>query len=139
MDLAATLQNSRAPGRSYILHTTDSPPSAHPVPTHVIGYRTQTAKIGTYSYWTPETGDILAADRDVELYDYSTPGGRSKLDNDAAAKPKLFSHLDDALTHDAIPNELRQPLTGSLKQVSDGALQTYYDYVAKLGTGEVET
>jgi len=73
------------------------------------------------------------------LYDYSTPGGRSELNNEAVTKPRLFSQLDDALTNDAIPNELRQPLTGSLKQVSDGALQTYYDYVAKLGTGEVET
>jgi len=139
LDLAAILQSSRAPGRNYILHTTDSPPSTHPVPTHVIGYKTKTAKIGTYSYWKPETGEILADNRDVELYDYSTPGGRSELNNEAVTKPRLFSQLDDALTNDAIPNELRQPLTGSLKQVSDGALQTYYDYVAKLGTGEVET
>lgn len=133
LDLAAILQSPAAPGRNYVLHTTDSPPSTYPVPTHVIGYRTRTAKIGTYSYWKPGTGEIIAADRDTELYDYRTPGGVQEVDNDHTAKPRLFTAMDDALANDAIPNELRKPLSGGLKDVSDNALQVYYDYVEKLG------
>src|SRR4030095_675721 len=77
-DLAAMLSNPAAPGRPYILHSTDEdipeeaprigipyrdalvrrilppPPLAQQQPpTHAIGYRTATAKLGTYSYWAP--------------------------------------------------------------------------------------
>jgi len=139
LDVAALLQNPKAPGREYILHTSDSPPSQHPVPTHVIGYRTQNAKIGTYNYWEPYTGEIVEHDRDTELYDYSTIGGQAETLNDHKLKPRLFEKLDAALSTHALPNELRQPLFGKTKEVSEIAFQLYNDYVAALRTTEIET
>jgi arylsulfatase A-like enzyme len=133
LDVAAILSNSTAAGRPYILHTTDEPgneedpstPFTDNPPNHIIGYRTPTAKLGLYSYWETGTTTISATDQERELYDYSTTGGQQEIDNSAPAGGALYDQLYTALTTDAIPNELRQPLPDYLQAPQQAALNTY--------------
>jgi len=124
-DLAAMLSNPAAPGRPYILHSTDEdipeegprigipytdilardilppPPLAQqPPPTHAIGYRTAQAKLGTYSYWKTGTLQILAAGQQTEMYDYNNFGIGEVVNNapgGSTPEPALFAQLYDAL------------------------------------------
>jgi arylsulfatase A-like enzyme len=93
-DLFDMLSDPNAKGRPYILHTSDEdipeeapkigipyrdalvssvlPPAPlpqRPPPTHVIGYRTKDAKLGVYSYFTPNTIEIERQGQQAELYD----------------------------------------------------------------------
>src|SRR6266498_592309 len=124
-DLAAMLSDPDAPGRSYILHTSDEdipeearklgipyrdalitnilppPPLPQvPPPNHVIGYRTANAKIGAYSNFAPGTIDIETEGQQAELYDY-TNYGIGEVTNNApggpAPEPELFDSMYDAL------------------------------------------
>jgi hypothetical protein len=124
-DLAAILSDPSAPGRSYILHTSDEdipeearklgipyrdamirnilppPPLPQvPPPNHVIGYRTANAKIGVYSNFAPGTIDIETEGQQAEMYDYDN-FGIGEVTNNApggpAPEPELFDSLYDAL------------------------------------------
>ncbi len=124
-DLAAMLSDPSAPGRSYILHTSDEdipeearklgipyrdalitnilppPPLPQvPPPNHVIGYRTANAKIGAYSNFAPGTIDIETEGQQAEMYDYDNYG-IGEVTNNApggpAPEPELFDSMYDAL------------------------------------------
>lgn len=155
-DLAAMLSNPAAPGRDYIVHATDEdiPEEAHKIPgighgqlsdileslgnppSHVIGYRTQDAKLGVYSYWAPGTIDILTDGQEIELYNYPLDGPDEVINHGptgSAPDPALTQALYNALfnpTTGAVANELRQPLPNSLKQVQRRAFDTYLAYEA---------
>jgi arylsulfatase A-like enzyme len=162
-DLAAMLSNPNAPARQYILHTSDEdipeeatklgipykdalisnilpPPPAPqvPPPTHAIGYRTQTAKLGVYSYFTPGSINIQSSGQQAELYDYAN-NGIGEVTNNApggsSPEPTLYNQLYDALfnpTGGAVATELRQPLPPFLGEVQRRAIADYVNYEASL-------
>jgi arylsulfatase A-like enzyme len=119
-DLAGILADPAAPGRPYVLHTTDEIVTefaaelyAANAPLHVIALRTATAKYATYSNWVPGgiTQELPGEER--ELYDYRTPAGRMELHNGAG-----HSHLEHPLRRTlerAIGEELRRPLPHHLR------------------------
>jgi len=160
-DLAAMLSDPSAPGRSYILHTSDEdipeearkigipyrdalitnipvPPGFPPPSPHVIGYRTPNAKIGVYSNFAPGTIDIETEGQQTEMYDYDN-FGIGEVTNNApggpAPEPELFDSLYDALfdpTTGAIATELRKPLPPFLKHVQDQAIADYVAFEASV-------
>lgn len=162
-DLATMLSSPSAPGRDFIMHTADEdipeealkvgipykdaliskilPPVAvpqWPPPTHVIGYRTKTAKLGVYSYFTPGSIEIMPKGQEAELYDY-TDFGLAEVTNNApsgsAPKPELYNTLYDELFNPnggAVAAELRQPLPTFLTEVQRRAMNDYLAYEASL-------
>jgi arylsulfatase A-like enzyme len=137
-DIAATLGDASAPGRPYILHTTDeigldesaySPPS----PTtayHVIGYVTPDYKLCAYSNWNPGTVDLNTTGQELEVYDYTNANGILEVDNVATTEPELTATLYDSLFDYAAPGELRQPLPGSYADAQQEAATDYLTFVA---------
>jgi arylsulfatase A-like enzyme len=130
-DLAAICRHPGAPGRDWILHTTDedvtefaSEPYAAEAPRHVVAIRTAKAKLATYSNWLPETTEADLRGREVELYDYSTSAGRAELENLAGAS-SLEEALFQALEEEAIPGELHAPLPSHLKVAQSRGLADY--------------
>src|SRR5213076_1029320 len=79
-DLAAMLSDPSAPGRSYILHTSDEdiPEEARkigiPYRDALIAYRTPNANIGVYSNFAHATIDIETEGQQTEMYDYDNFG-----------------------------------------------------------------
>jgi hypothetical protein len=155
-DLFDMLKDPNAKGRPYILHTSDEdipeeatklgipyrdalvsqylpppPLPQQPPPTHIIGYRTKDAKLGVYSYFTPNTIEIETQGQQAELYDYSN-FGIDEVTNNApgGSQPEagLYESLYIALFNNAIPNELRQPLPHPLDEVHQQAINDYLAY-----------
>ncbi|MFB2897016.1 sulfatase-like hydrolase/transferase [Aerosakkonemataceae cyanobacterium BLCC-F50] len=137
LDIAQILRQPNASGRPYILHTTDELILEligellvlGDTPNHVIGYRTDKAKLGAYNFWRSGSIDIETKGMEAELYDYSTVRGKQELDNVRNAQPKLYSQLVSNLFNDAIPNELRKPLgTPELQAIQQQALKDYLSF-----------
>jgi hypothetical protein len=118
LDIAQILRRPNASGRPYVLHTTDELVLEligkllvlGDTPNHVIGYRTDKAKLGVYNFWRSGTIDIETKGMEAELYNYSTAKGQQELDNVSHRQPNLYKQLVSNLFNDAIPNELRKPL-----------------------------
>ncbi|MEG4105293.1 sulfatase-like hydrolase/transferase [Microcoleus sp. S13_C5] len=137
LDIAQILRQPNASGRPYILHTTDelildllgALLLAGDAPNHVIGYRTDKAKLGAYNFWRSGTIDIQTKGMEAELYNYSTARGKQELDNVRNSQLGLYSQLVSHLFNDAIPNELRKPLpTPELQAVQQQALKDYLSF-----------
>jgi arylsulfatase A-like enzyme len=130
-DLAAILADPNAPGRPYVMHTTDETvtefavePYAADAPRHVIALRTPDAKYATYSDWEPD-GIALAIDgQERELYDYGEDAGRLELHN-SADESTLEGPLSTTL-EDAIERELRQPLPEYLAGAQAHGFSDYF-------------
>src|SRR5262249_28358451 len=111
-----------------------SPLPQRPPPTHVIGYRTKTAKLGVYSYFTPGSIEILQQDQEAELYDYANFGPAEVTNNapsGSAPEPDLYNTLYDELFNPkggAVAAELRQPLPSFLANVQRKAMSDYLAY-----------
>jgi hypothetical protein len=110
------LQSASAPGRPYVLLASDelmhSKLIYNDAPLHIAGVRTPSAKLATYSKWTPATGEIGPETTELEFYDYNTPNGTQELTstpNDPRAR-----ELQDLLLGQLIPDELRARLPGGL-------------------------
>jgi arylsulfatase A-like enzyme len=157
-DLVALLANPNAGGREYVIQTADEDiPEMAPVlgfpykdvivgealspspPTHCIGYRTETAKLGVYSFFTPNTVEIQMTGQESELYDYTKDGvaevinrAPSGPDPDQVLYDQLYGALFDATTG-AVANELRKPLPAYLQPFQDAAFADYLAYQASLG------
>ncbi|MEX3858865.1 sulfatase-like hydrolase/transferase [Paraburkholderia sp. BR10923] len=139
-DLLPMLKSDSAAGRPYVTFTTDETlpesyiPNASSTPTHIIGVRTQVNKLGTYSFWAPESTTISGRSQ-LEYYDYATTAGQLELDNryrDPAARV-----LYQQLLTDILPNELRAPLPGSLVAAQTLAEARYVSYVRLINSGGV--
>ena len=115
-DMVPMLRSASAPGRPYLILATDELIPAKfnkdNVPLHIVGLRTQDAKLATYSTWTPRTGEIEPGTLELEFYDYGTPDGVTELAN-TPSDPRAQQMLN-TLLRDVIPNELRAPLPGAL-------------------------
>ena len=133
------LLNPSTPGRDYILHTTDEnwAPEENTtnsydadIPLHAISYRTSTAKLGLYSFWDEDTVEIAPDGHELEFYDYSTPEGAIELKSTPSSE--LATDYYNKLIHEAIPNELRQPLPSSLTGYRREAIDAYVAYLKSL-------
>lgn len=157
-DLAAMLNNPDAPGREYIISTSDEdfpdllsligqqvgiPDLLIEIlekytprpPVHVIGYRTRTAKLGVYSYFADGTIEILQEGQQAELYNYQQDGIGEVINHSpsgSAPDPLLYASMYNALFNPGGPvdSELRQPLPNSLKQVQRRAMDNYLAFQA---------
>jgi arylsulfatase A-like enzyme len=142
-DLAGVLADPSAPGRPYVLHTTDEiltefaiEPYDASAPLHVVGLRTPSAKYATYSHWAPGVIDPLYQGAEAELYDYRTQGGRLELANGAGS-----SSLEDPLRAQlerAVGEELRAPLPQHLTRPQQRGLADYHATAARAARGAAE-
>ena len=132
LDLLPLLKSAKAPGSDYLLLASDEVMPGfllyENVPMHLLAVQTLAGKLGTYSHWQPLTDSIRRLSTEVELYDYSTPGGKMELDNVAGG---LFTTLGvQTLFDQIVPNVLRAPLPESLAEVSSEAMKHYVRYEA---------
>jgi arylsulfatase A-like enzyme len=134
-DIAAIARNSRTAGRPWVAHVTDettveelsySYSWANECPHHVAAVRTATAKYANYSYWTSGTLDVEPGDQDLELYDYTTTGGRLELDNIAGTAPALLGKMQSLLESKVIPDEVRKPLPKRLHEAQEQGIANFY-------------
>jgi len=126
-DMVPMLRSASAQGRPYVLLATDELIPGKLIynnaPLHILGLRTASAKLGTYSKWTPRTGQIEPETTELEFYDYETPNGIQELTstpNDPRAQEMLNLLLGSLLT-----NELRARLPGGLALVQDISREEY--------------
>ncbi len=130
-DLARILADPSAPGRDYVLHATDEvvtefalEPYEAGAPLHVVALRTEEAKLASYTHWAHGTIDRLSQGEEAELYDYSTHLGRLEIDNRIGRSP-LEPGLRAQL-HEAIADELREPLPARLRNARRRGLTDYF-------------
>ncbi|WP_246023268.1 sulfatase-like hydrolase/transferase [Nocardia yunnanensis] len=137
-DIAAVARDPGAPGRPWILHTTDEHSIEEAAvrfdqdaPGHLIALRTPDAKFVRYSHWVPGSARIDAAEsEDFELYDYSTRDGALELDNIAADDGALRDRMS-RLHEAAVDAELHQPLPDSLRAAQEEGWADYQAEIAK--------
>lgn len=126
-DMVPMLRSASAPGRPYVLLATDELVPAgvntNKSPPHIVGVRTQSTKLATYSTWTPRTGQIEPGTVELEFYDYATPQGAAELANNPD-DPRAQQMLK-TLMNDLIPNELRAPLPRGLAAAQDISRAAY--------------
>jgi arylsulfatase A-like enzyme len=134
-DIAEIVRDPSAPGRRYALHATDEVltefallPHDAQAPLHVKGIVTPTAKYGVYSNWRDGTLEPRSRGEQHELYDYSTAGGQSEIDNVAGRSP-LQEHLHELLAT-ATREELQEPLPANLADARERGL-AYYHLLAR--------
>lgn len=131
LDIISMLRSARAPGRPYVLLATDeSAPGYYNYnqsPSHIIGLRTQDAKLGTYANWVGNTTQIDTANGfEREYYDYSTEAGHLELNSDPNSSQAIA--MAQALLTNVIPNELRAPLPPLLRPAQALSRQAYLAY-----------
>jgi arylsulfatase A-like enzyme len=139
-DLAGILADPGAPGRSYVLHTTDEivtefavEPYAADAPLHVIALRTPTAKYVTYSNWLPGGITPEQGSQELELYDYRSRAGRLELHNGAG-----HSRLEHPLRgtfEQALREDLRAPLPRRLRVAHGLGFTNYFLTATKAARG----
>lgn len=133
LGIAGICSNPSAPGRPFIVHSTDEYSIEEAAmlfdrnaPGHVAAVRTATAKYARYSHWV--NGQFLAdpvREQEFELYDYTTPDGHLELDNLAGAPSPLRNSMS-ALLQQAITTELQQPLPPYLRKAQEEGWMDYY-------------
>ncbi len=133
-DLIAMLKSANAPGRPYVLLTCDELAPGYynfnNAPGHVIGSRTDAAKLGTYAKWVPLTDRIRPETIESEFYSYATPGASAELNklvDDARIGPAL-----EALLGPIINGELRAAMPASLRLAQALSKRTYLAHEALL-------
>lgn len=139
-DLAAILQNPRAKGRDYALHTTDeivtefaTEEYAANAPLHVVALRTARAKYVTYSNWRPDATTQETTGQERELYDYRSRGGRLEIEN-AAGHSRLEPALHQLMTQ-ALRTELRGTLPRHLHRAQKLGFENYFLTATKAARG----
>ncbi|HEU4387446.1 MAG TPA: sulfatase-like hydrolase/transferase, partial [Blastocatellia bacterium] len=139
-DLYSILQNPDAPGRDYVIYSTDeffslTQDYLH-APQHVIGLLTSDrvdglnpGKLGFYHHWLPDTTRWDEKKKtETEFYDYATEDGRTELDNttgtDEAKRSEKFLLR-------AITEQLKRPLPGRYKPAHERAILEYWKFVKR--------
>jgi len=124
------LQSAEAPGRPYVVFATDEMVQPayiyNDAALHIVGMRSSTEKIVTYTKWRSFTAHPLPQSLEVEFYDYATARGRAELENvpDDPRVPALLAHLRNHV----IPHELRARLPGPYRFIQDRARQEYLEF-----------
>jgi uncharacterized sulfatase len=75
----------------------------------------------------PLTSDIIGVSKELEFYDYSTTRGKLELDNTASTEPRAQAMTQEILNN-IIPNQLQQPLPGSLRLQQKKSKQAHLVY-----------
>ena len=137
VDMIAMLQSAGAPGRPYVVFTSDVGfphyYNGEDHPLHITGLRTANWKLGSYARWLPGTTTADPSSVELEYYDYSTPGGQPELDS--TPNSSAAAAANRMLQSDVIPNELRAPLPPSLlpaQQEAQQALIAYFTLLAAI-------
>ncbi|HEV3047822.1 MAG TPA: sulfatase-like hydrolase/transferase [Solirubrobacteraceae bacterium] len=135
LDLAAICANAQAPGRSWVLHTTDedvtefaSQLHAAEAPRHVVSLRSTQGKLTLYSNWQPGTTQAEAGGRESELYDYSSEEGQLELTSQERFDSPLEDELLQTLEESAVPDELNEPLPIALRAAQGDAFDRYFEF-----------
>lgn len=149
-NMVRMLRNPEAPGRDYILHTSDEDipeeapkvgipytdaivanvlppaplPQVHP-PSHAIAYRTKDAKLGVYSYFKDGTIKIQRKGQQSELYDYANYGNL-EVTNNAPGGSKPEQGLFDQMY-----NDLFDRANGAIQNELRASLPDYLKPVRK--------
>jgi arylsulfatase A-like enzyme len=117
-DLLSIVQNASAPGRPYIVSTSDEFFRVAQADFFMIGLRNEDHKLITY--W-PTLG--VNGTPEVEFYDYSTPGGLLELDNQPS-HPVAATMLEQ-LTQEVVPLDLLKPVPSEFATAQTNAINTY--------------
>jgi arylsulfatase A-like enzyme len=135
LDLATLCADPQAPGREWIVHSTDeavtefaTEPHAADAPRHVVSLRSPEGKLALYSNWRPGTIEVETAGQEEEFYDYGEESGQMELSSQDQPGTQLSEELRQTLEEVAIPNELRAPLPLSLQPARNAALGKYYAF-----------
>jgi uncharacterized sulfatase len=137
-DLYAILQKADAPGRDYVIYSTDeffslTQDYLH-APQHIIGLLTSDrvaghtpGKLGFYHHWLPETTHWDEKTKtQTEYYNYTTEPGRLEVDNTAGSAEAKQAEKFLAV---AIREQLKRPLPATYKAAHERALQEYWKFV----------
>ncbi|HUB74169.1 MAG TPA: sulfatase-like hydrolase/transferase [Solirubrobacteraceae bacterium] len=135
LDLAAICANPAAPGREWVLHTTDEDVTefakeahAAEAPRHVVALRSTQGKLALYSNWRPGTMEAEAYGRESEFYDYSGEEGRLEISSQQRSGSALEEQLWQTLEDNAIPDELHAPLPHALHRARREGLSKYLNF-----------
>jgi uncharacterized sulfatase len=130
-DMISMLKSASAPGRPYVLYAIDEivPDyfNFNKAATHIVGLRTEDTKLGLYAKWVPFTSHIIRPSIELEFYDYSTTRGELELDNIASTDSRV-NGMVHKLLNDIIPNQLQQPLPGSLRLQQEASKLVHLAY-----------
>ncbi len=139
--MISMLKSNRAPGRPYVLFATDEIVpnyfNFNRVPTHVLGLRSESTKLGAYQKWVPPTSHILPASVQLEYYDYATSLGQLEIENIAKHDPRAEDAYQ-VLINEIVPNELQAILPAPLtreQQKSKIAHLLYREFIALQPSG----
>jgi len=125
-DMLPMLKSANAPGRPYVLLATDELIPArlnfNNSPIHIVGVRTEGAKLGTYAKWVDRTAQIMPDSVELEFYDYATEQGLAELAS-TPGDPRAQELL--RLLERLIPEELQERLPGALGLVQDVQRELY--------------
>src|SRR6202008_3551679 len=132
LDLVELVRDPQAKGRSHVLFSSDEilPNALNPgrAPWHILGVRTHSHKLVTYSHWAKGTTRPVRRGMALEFYDYSTAGGRSETrsnPDDPRVKPlvgRLFNRY--------VPTQMEAPLPRGLRPASRRARAGYLAFAA---------
>jgi arylsulfatase A-like enzyme len=136
-DMYGMLANPAAPGRQYVLYSTDERfPGIDPttVASHVLSYRTMNAKLNAYSFWQSGTVTIDGTRaQPLELYDYGV--STLEVSNVANTRGELLlqaEYLTALFGTNAQPGllatELQAPVDPSLVPFQEAAICAYVSY-----------
>jgi uncharacterized sulfatase len=151
LDLLSILRDANAPGRQYLLHTTDEfvPSSVNNInnieaPLHVIGtiFRDQEGnkqKLGVYTFWEDldskqtQAGVIKDERTQLEYYDNSTEGGSKEMESTPdsekaqAAIERYWGAYPDGAS--LILDELQAPLPFAYQEAQQKAYRRLQAYM----------
>jgi arylsulfatase A-like enzyme len=125
LDLIAMLQSADAPGRPFVLLAGDqvSPKDNGFEKHHLLGFRTEHFKLGTYARWRSHSTALDMSTLETEFYDYRTAAGQAETHSTPDA-PEAASALDYLLSH-LVPNDLQAPLPDAYADTGRAARNAY--------------
>ena len=133
-DLLSVLGSTDAPGREYVVYTSDEFVNEllnySASPTHIAGLVMGSQKLGFYRYWVPRTTTPVAEGQEIEFYDHRTPGGAAETDS-TPDDPRVQEMLE-RWDNDILPNEVRKPLPESLRAAQESTRQVYLTFLEVL-------
>jgi arylsulfatase A-like enzyme len=133
LDIAKICSEPDAPGRGWVLHTTDedvtefaSESHAADAPRHVTAIRTQQGKLALYSNWRPGSTEVEGVGQEAEFYEYATEEGQLELASQVDVEAELKEELWETLETQAIPDELEQALPSKLLVAQRQGMANYH-------------
>jgi uncharacterized sulfatase len=149
-NLYAMLQNPKAPGRQFVVYSTDEffavTQNYLHAPQHVIGLLTEqgvannpnAGKLGFYHHWIENTTDLNPARKtELEYYNYATNDGL--IEKESTPSSSQAGNAKNYLFETAIPQQLKRPLPKQYEQAQATALRQYWEFVRRADVQSVST